>query len=192
MKRALDIILVVLSSPLWLPVFALTALAVRWQLGRGVIFRQERAGLGCKPFTLVKFRTMLDGDGPDKERTPPFGAFLRSTSLDELPQLFLVLCGTMSLVGPRPLPVRYLERYTKEELRRHDVPPGITGWAQINGRNAITWDEKLALDVWYVDHRSLALDIKILFLTIAAVFTRHGIDSSSDTTMEELRPPKPQ
>jgi len=167
---------------------ALASLAVYAAMGRPVFFRQERAGLGGRPFRILKLRTMRDGAGTDAERLTRLGCFLRKTSLDELPQLFQVLAGTMSLVGPRPLPVRYLPRYTPEEARRHDVRPGLTGWAQVNGRNAISWDEKLALDVWYVDHRSLALDAKILWLTVWNVLARRGIDSGGGETMPELRP----
>ena len=188
MKRAIETAITLVTAPLWMAAVALASLAVYAAMGRPVFFRQERAGLGGRPFRILKLRTMRDGAGTDAERLTRVGRFLRKTSLDELPQLFQVLAGTMSLVGPRPLPVRYLPRYTPEEARRHDVRPGLTGWAQVNGRNAISWDEKLALDVWYVDHRSLALDAKILCLTVWNVLARRGIDSGGGETMPELRP----
>ena len=188
MKRAIETAITLVTAPLWMAAVALASLAVYAAMGRPVFFRQERAGLGGRPFRILKLRTMRDGAGTDAERLTRVGRFLRKTSLDELPQLFQVLAGTMSLVGPRPLPVRYLPRYTPEEARRHDVRPGITGWAQVNGRNAISWDEKLALDVWYVDHRSLVLDAKILWLTVWNVLARRGIDSGGGETMPELRP----
>ena len=162
MKRILDIVLTLVAMPLWLPLQLAVAALVALTMGFPVLFRQERAGKGGVPFTFLKFRTMLSGDGPDAERITRVGRFLRRTSLDELPQLWHVLSGRMSLVGPRPLPAAYLPRYSAEQSRRHEVRPGITGWAQVNGRNSITWDEKLALDVWYVDHRSILLDAKIL------------------------------
>lgn len=186
MKRFVETLLVLATLPLWLPVAGLCALAVFLAMGRPVLFRQERAGLAARPFRIAKFRTMLNGDGDDASRLTKTGRFLRATSLDELPQLFQVLTGEMSLVGPRPLPVRYLPRYTKEQARRHEARPGITGWAQINGRNAISWRDKLALDVWYVDHRSPALDIKILALTVWKVLKRSGIDASEGETMPEF------
>ena len=188
MKRVCDILLVLLAAPLWLPLFALTALAVLLVEGRPVFFAQTRAGLHGRPFRIVKFRSMRTGAGSDAERLGRFGRFLRASSLDELPELLLVLTGKMSLVGPRPLPVEYLPRYTAAELRRHEVRPGITGWAQVNGRNSISWEEKFALDVWYVDNRSLALDLKIIFMTIAKALRRTGIDASAGETMPELRP----
>ena len=188
MKRAIETAITLVTAPLWMAAVALASLAVYAAMGRPVFFRQERAGLGGRPFRILKLRTMRDGAGTDAERLTRVGRFLRKTSLDELPQLFQVLAGTMSLVGPRPLPVRYLPRYTPEEARRLDVRPGITGWAQVNGRNAISWDEKLALDVWYVDHRSLVLDAKILWLTVWNVLARRGIDSGGGETMPELRP----
>ena len=187
MKRFVETLAVILFAPLWLAAFAATAAVVALAMGRPVFFRQERAGLNGRPFVILKFRTMLGGEGSDAERLTRVGRFLRSSSLDELPQLFQVLTGKMSLVGPRPLPTRYLPRYSREEMRRHEVRPGITGWAQVNGRNAISWREKFALDVWYVDHRSLALDLKILVLTVARVFARSGVDQNAETTMEEFR-----
>ena len=186
MKRALETLLVVATSPLWLAIAACVAVAVRVSMGSPVLFRQERAGRGGRPFLLAKFRTMRTGAGTDAERITPLGRFLRRTSLDELPQLFHVISGKMSLVGPRPLPTAYLPRYSPEEARRHEVRPGITGWAQVNGRNAISWAEKFRLDVWYVDHRSLALDAKILFMTVFGVFRQSGINSSSEETMPEF------
>lgn len=189
MKRLLDLALTLLAAPLWLPLLLAVAAAVRIALGRPVLFSQERAGRGGRPFRLVKFRTMRDGPGTDAERLTRFGRLLRVTSLDELPELFLVLRGTLSLVGPRPLPVRYLPRYSAEQARRHDAPPGITGWAQVHGRNLLDWDEKFRLDVWYVDHRSLLLDLKILLLTFAAVFRRTGISAAGEATAPEFLPP---
>lgn len=164
-----------------------------WQISRKmgspVLFRQVRPGLGGKPFEMVKFRTMkdaVDAAGnplPDSERLTPFGQFLRSSSLDELPELWNVLKGDMSLVGPRPLLMEYLPLYSPEQYRRHEVRPGVTGWAQINGRNSLSWDEKFKLDVWYVDNRSLWLDIKILFLTVKKVLIRDGISAEGEATM---------
>ena len=186
MKRLGDIAVVLLAAPLWLPLSLIVALGVWATMGSPVIFRQDRAGLGGRPFSLMKFRSMRGGDGSDAERTTRFGRFLRSTSLDELPQLVQVLTGRMSLVGPRPLPVRYLPRYSPEQLRRHETRPGITGWAQVNGRNAISWEEKFRLDVWYVDHQSLILDAKILWLTALKVVRRDGINNSATETMQEF------
>lgn len=189
MKRLLDaslslVLLVILS-----PVLLLTAFLVMLLIGRPILFRQPRPGLKGRVFTMVKFRTMnerRDAAGnllPDAERLTPFGRFLRSSSLDELPELWNVLKGEMSLVGPRPLLVEYLPLYTEEQGRRHDVRPGITGWAQVNGRNAISWDEKFKLDVWYVDHLSLSLDAKILWMTVAKVFRREGISARGQATI---------
>ena len=165
---------------------ALVACAVWVALGSPVFFVQERAGRGGRPFRLFKFRSMRTGPGTDAERLTPFGRFLRASSLDELPELLLVLRGTLSLVGPRPLPTAYLPRYSPEQARRHEVRPGITGWAQVNGRNRLFWDEKFRLDVWYVDHRSLVLDLRILVLTLAAVFRRSGISAAGEATMGEF------
>ena len=187
MKRFSETLLVLATAPLWLAAAGAVAMAVLLSMGAPVIFRQERAGLGGRPFRFAKFRTMRDGPGTDAERTTRLGRFLRSTSLDELPQLFHVLSGRMSLVGPRPLPTAYLPRYSPEQARRHEVRPGITGWAQVNGRNAISWDEKFRLDVWYVDNRSLALDAKILLMTVFKVFRQSGINSSSEVTMPEFK-----
>jgi sugar transferase EpsL len=181
------IVLLVLS-----PVLLVLAILTRWKLGSPILFRQMRPGLHGKPFMMYKFRTMSDARDsagnllPDEQRMTRFGRFLRSTSLDELPELFNVLKGDMSLVGPRPLLLQYLERYTPEQARRHEVKPGITGWAQINGRNALSWEEKFALDVWYVDHQSLWLDIKILFLTLWKVLKREGITQAGEATMSEF------
>lgn len=183
MKRLFDIALVLFFAPLWLPLFALAAITVLVVEGRPVFFTQTRAGLRGRPFRIVKFRSMRTGAGSDAERLGRFGRFLRASSLDELPELFLVLVGKMSLVGPRPLPVRYLSRYTPEQMRRHEVRPGITGWAQIHGRNTLEWESRFEHDVWYVDHRSLLLDLKILFLTVAEVFTARGISEEGEATM---------
>jgi lipopolysaccharide/colanic/teichoic acid biosynthesis glycosyltransferase len=180
-KRLLDLAAIVLAAPVWVPLLGVIALLVRSKIGSPVLFRQSRPGWQARVFEILKFRTMTnacDAMGnllPDKERFTPFGRWLRRTSLDELPELINVWRGEMSLVGPRPLLVKYLPLYTAEQMRRHEVTPGITGWAQINGRNAITWEEKFQLDVWYVDHRSCWLDMKILFLTIAKVLSREGV-----------------
>lgn len=186
MKRVADVLLVVAAAPAWVPVAAAVALAVRLVLGRPVLFRDERAGLGGRPFRLVKFRTMREGPGADAERLTPFGRFLRASSLDELPELWNVLKGDMSLVGPRPLPVRYLPRYTAEQGRRHEVRPGITGWAQVNGRNALEWDEKFRYDVEYVDGRSPWLDAKILLMTAMQMLRPRGISHAGEATMGEF------
>jgi lipopolysaccharide/colanic/teichoic acid biosynthesis glycosyltransferase len=177
---------------LLLPVSAVVALLVRVKLGRPVLFRQRRPGLQGRPFAMIKFRSMTDRRDatgkllPDADRLPPFGRFLRSTSLDELPELVNVIKGDMSLVGPRPLLMQYLDRYTPEQRRRHDVRPGITGWAQVNGRNAIGWEEKFAYDVWYVDHLSLRLDMKIIFMTLHKLVKRDGISQAGQATAEEF------
>lgn len=192
MKRAIDTILVLAAAPLWLPAVAAVAAAVAIADGRPVFFSQERSGLRGRPFRLLKFRTMKDGEGGDKERTTRLGRFLRATSLDELPQLFHVLSGKMSIVGPRPLPVRYLGRYSPFQRKRLDVRPGITGLAQINGRNAISWTRKFRLDVYYVRRRSLLLDARIIASTFARVVSRSGIDSSAGETMPEFTGSAPQ
>ena len=192
MKRLFDIVAALGASLLLLPVILIVAIAVRLALGSPILFRQTRPGLGGRPFRLLKFRTMLDAadaDGKplsDAERLTRFGRFLRSTSLDELPELWNILRGDMSLVGPRPLLMQYLDRYTPEQARRHDVRPGLTGWAQVNGRNALGWSEKFALDIWYVDNRSFWLDLKILFLTVRQVLGRSGISSEGEATMPEF------
>lgn len=189
MKRFFDIVVsVLLLITFGVPVFLLSCL-IGIKIGFPILFRQTRPGLKGKPFEMVKFRTMTDKrsvDGnllPDAERLMPFGSFLRSSSLDELPELWNVLKGEMSLVGPRPLLVEYLPLYSVEQARRHEVRPGITGWAQINGRNALSWDEKFKLDVWYVDNRSIFLDFKILWFTIKKVIVREGITAAGDVTM---------
>ena len=187
MKRVCDILLVLASAPFWLPLLLLTALVVLCVEGRPLFFTQARAGLGGKPFRIVKFRSMKSGAGTDAERLGRFGRFLRATSLDELPELLLVLTGTMSLVGPRPLPTIYLPRYSPAQARRHEVRPGITGWAQVHGRNLLSWEDKFAYDVWYVDHRTLWLDFKILFMTIATVFGARGIAHGGEATMGEFK-----
>jgi lipopolysaccharide/colanic/teichoic acid biosynthesis glycosyltransferase len=174
-----------------LPLLAL-AWMIRRKLGSPVLFCQVRPGLQGKPFTMVKFRTMTDERGPDgallpdAQRITPFGRFLRASSLDELPELWNVLKGEMSLVGPRPLLMEYLPLYTPEQARRHAVRPGITGWAQVNGRNAISWADKFALDVWYVDHRSLWLDVQILWRTVRKVLVRDGISAAGEATMPKF------
>ncbi len=191
-KRLFDLILASLALILLSPLLLLIALAVRLGLGKPVLFRQPRPGYKGRIFTLYKFRTMRDvlaPDGtplPDERRLTALGRFLRATSLDELPELINVLRGEMSLVGPRPLLVKYLPLYTPEQMRRHDVLPGITGWAQINGRNTLTWQEKFRLDVWYVDHWSLWLDVKILFLTVWKVLRREGISQPGQATASEF------
>ena len=189
MKRLLDFTAALLGLiALALPLLVLIIL-IRRKLGSPVFFRQTRPGLHGQPFEMVKFRTMTDACGPDgallpdAERLTPFGRFLRSTSLDELPELCNVLKGDMSLVGPRPLLMEYLPLYSPEQARRHEVRPGITGWAQVNGRNAISWEEKFALDTWYVDHQSLLLDMKILWLTVKKVLVREGISAAGEATM---------
>ncbi len=192
MKRTFDFLVSFLLLVILSPVYLLLSLLVWLFLGWPVIFTQARPGLHGKLFRLYKFRSMRDlrdAQGyllPDEQRLTRFGRFLRSSSLDELPELFNVLKGEMSLVGPRPLLVQYLERYTPEQARRHEVRPGITGWAQVNGRNAITWEEKFALDVWYVDHRSFWLDIKILLMTLGKVFKREGISAAGSATAPEF------
>lgn len=192
-KRIFDLLTTTLGLVVILPLLLIISILVWIFLGTPVLFLQPRPGYKGRPFIPYKFRTMTNRCGPDgnllpdAERLTPFGRFLRSTSLDDLPQLWNVLRGEMSLVGPRPLLMRYLERYTPEQMRRHDVLPGITGWAQIHGRNALDWDEKFRLDVWYVDHRSFWLDIKILFLTPWKVFKREGISQPGQATAEEFK-----
>ncbi len=192
-KRAFDLILTIPAIILLAPLFFILSFMVAILLGAPVLFRQQRPGLGGRPFWLLKFRTMTDARGadgvllPDSERLTRFGRFLRASSLDELPELFNVLKGDMSLVGPRPLLTQYLDRYTPEQARRHEVKPGITGWAQVNGRNAITWEEKFKLDVWYVDNWSLWLDIKIIAMTIWKILKREGINQPGQATMGEFK-----
>ena len=184
MKRFIDTLVVILFAPLWLPLLAVAAIGVKMAMGSPVLFRQERIGRGDRPFTILKLRTMRTGEGTDAERLTPFGRFLRKTSLDELPQFFNVLRGDMSLVGPRPLPSAYLPLYSAEQRRRHEVRPGITGWAQVNGRNAITWKHRFELDVWDVDHRSLWLDLRIVLMTIVAVVAHRGISAEGEATVK--------
>ena len=186
MNRFVEIALVAVFSPLWLALMAFVAIAVLLSMGRPVIYRDERAGLHGKPFVLFKFRTMREGSGPDSGRITPMGAFLRNASLDELPELFNVLKGDMALVGPRPLPVRYLPRYSEFEAMRHEVRPGITGLAQVNGRNALGWAEKFRYDVEYVKRRSATLDFKILLRTVLAVLSARGISHPGEATMGEF------
>lgn len=185
-KRAFDLVAVIAAAPLWVPVALAVALAVRLALGRPVLFRQERTGLDGRPFLLRKFRTMREGEEPDAERLTRFGRFLRASSLDELPELVNVLFGEMSLVGPRPLPVRYLPRYSPEQRRRHEVLPGLTGWAQVNGRNALDWGEKFRLDVEYVNRRSFSLDLRILWMTALQVVRPRHISRDGEATMSEF------
>ena len=192
-KKIFDLLLIFLSLPLTLPIYLLTVLLVLTQLNFPILFRQPRTGLNGKIFNIYKFRTMTDDcdkDGillPDALRLNKFGKFLRSTSLDELPSLWNVLKSDMSLVGPRPLLLEYLPLYSTQQARRHEVKPGITGWAQVNGRNAITWGEKFDLDVWYVDNQSIWLDIKILWLTVKKVIMRDGINQVGQSTMENFK-----
>jgi lipopolysaccharide/colanic/teichoic acid biosynthesis glycosyltransferase/glycosyltransferase involved in cell wall biosynthesis len=193
LKRALDLSRTVPALILLSPVLAGLALIVRWRMGSPVLFRQQRPGLGGRPFTMLKFRTMSDARDehgellPDEARLEAIGRFLRRASLDELPALWCVVLGDMSLVGPRPLLMQYLERYSPQQARRHEVKPGITGWAQVNGRNAISWEQKFACDVWYVDHRSLWLDLKILVLTVWKVVRGEGVAAAGHATMPEFR-----
>jgi sugar transferase EpsL len=192
MKRLIDVFVSLVLLVLLSPVIAFTAIGVWLDVGLPVLFRQRRPGLRGQPFTIYKFRTMRGADSgepaadTDSHRLTGFGRWLRTTSLDELPELWNVLRGDMSLVGPRPLLMRYLPLYSPEQMRRHDVRPGLTGWAQVNGRNALDWDDKFKLDVWYVDHRTILLDLKILLLTAAAVFRRHGISYENSATMPEF------
>ncbi|MEW6989871.1 sugar transferase [Colwelliaceae bacterium 6441] len=191
-KRLFDIFVSAIALLLLSPVIWLLSKKVAENLGKPVLFKQKRPGLHGKIFEMIKFRSMRDANDehgkplPDNERLPPFGEKLRNSSLDELPGLWCVLKGEMSLVGPRPLLIEYLPLYSKEQARRHDVKPGITGWAQVNGRNAISWEEKFALDVWYVDHQSFWLDIKILFLTLKKVFVQADINAEGEATMSKF------
>ena len=192
-KRLFDLAGTVIGLILLSPFYLIVPLLVWAFLGTPILFRQQRAGYKGQPFTVYKFRTMTNRIGPDgkllpdAERLTPFGRFLRATSLDDLPQAWNILRGDMSAVGPRPLMIRYLDRYTPEQMRRHNVLPGITGWAQIHGRNALDWEEKFRLDVWYVDHWSFWLDIKILFQTPGKVFEREGISQPGHATAEEFK-----
>jgi lipopolysaccharide/colanic/teichoic acid biosynthesis glycosyltransferase len=192
LKRLFDVTVASVGLLLLSPVILIVAWQVRRKLGSPVFFRQTRPGLNGKPFEMVKFRTMLDAHDengnplPDSERMTPFGRFLRSTSLDELPELWNVLKGDMSLVGPRPLAMAYLPLYSAEQARRHEVKPGVTGWAQINGRNSITWKKKFEMDVWYVDNQSLMLDIKILLLTVKKVLARSDVQEGGQDQVESF------
>ena len=195
MKRSFDVVFSAMAIIFFLPFYILVATIVWIFIGRPVFFLQKRPGLNGVPFVMVKFRTMrdaLDDDGnvlPDRQRLTRVGIFLRGTSLDELPELWNVLKGDMSLVGPRPLLMEYLPLYSPLQARRHEVRPGITGWAQVNGRNALSWDEKFKLDVWYVDNQSLWLDIKILFMTVKKVLVREGISGDGEVTMSKFTGP---
>jgi sugar transferase EpsL len=195
-KRILDLFLTIPALLFLLPVFFVISVAVRCNLGSPIFFTQERPGKDGVSFVLYKFRTMRNDRAangallPDEKRLTRLGKFLRSSSIDELPELWNVFTGDMSLVGPRPLLMHYLDRYTTEQARRHEVKPGLTGWAQVNGRNAITWEDKFKLDVWYVDNRSLWLDVKIIFLTILKALKREGINQAGQATMEEFNPRK--
>ncbi|HWQ84340.1 MAG TPA: sugar transferase [Anaerolineales bacterium] len=197
-KRLLDLLLAGVGMVILSPLFLFLIILVAWRLGTPVFFRQRRPGYRAIPFEIFKFRSMSDARDdqgkllPDEQRLTGLGRFLRAASLDELPELFNVLRGEMSLVGPRPLLLQYLERYTPEQARRHDVLPGITGWAQINGRNVITWEDKFRLDIWYVDHQSLTLDIKILLLTVWKVIRREGISQPGHATAEEFMGTPPE
>ena len=192
-KRLFDLVFSLSLVVLLLPLLALLAVLVYTNLGSPALFRQQRPGLLGKPFTFYKFRTMNNGTDEngrllsDEDRLTGFGSFLRRTSLDELPQLFNVIRGDMSLIGPRPLLMEYLDLYTDEQMRRHEVRPGITGWAQVNGRNAITWEEKFRLDLWYVDNRSLFLDLRIILMTVARIVSKEGISQAGMATAEKFR-----
>ena len=197
MRRCFDVVIAAVGLACCVPIMAAIALALHHRYGPPVLFRQTRLGEGGRTFELWKFRTMTDEKGPDgatlpdAQRLTPFGRWLRSTSLDELPELWNVVRGDMGLVGPRPLPIAYRERFTITEARRMEVRPGLTGWAQINGRNAVGWDDRLAMDVWYVDHRNLWLDLRILVRTAAVVLGRQGVAAEGSATMHELRPMEP-
>ena len=192
-KRIFDLVFTAIALIIAMPVLGVLALVIRFSLGSPVLFRQKRLGLRGRPFYIRKFRTMNeehDAQGnllPDAQRLSPVGRFMRALSLDELPELVNVLRGEMSLIGPRPLHCRYRERYTREQFRRHEVLPGITGWAQVNGRNALSWEQKFDLDVWYVDHQTMWLDLKILMLTAWKILKREGISQAGEATMEEFR-----
>lgn len=193
-KTLFDYIIVLLSAPGWLLLIGLTAIAVRVKLGKPVFFKQSRSGKDGQEFVLIKFRSMTDERDeagillPDEKRLPRFGKFLRSSSLDELPEMINILKGEMSLIGPRPLLVRYLDRYDDFQKRRLEVKPGISGWAQINGRNDTNWDDRFSNDVWYVDNLGLLLDIKIIASTISKVFKREGISQDGQATISEFNP----
>ncbi len=185
--RAVEVMLCLLTAPLWGLLVVLLATLVRLVDGAPAFFRQERAGLGGSPFILVKLRTMRTGEGSDAARLTRLGRVLRRTSLDELPELWQVLTGRLALVGPRPLPVRYLPRYTPEQMRRHDVRPGLTGWAQVHGRNALSWEDRFQLDVWYAAHRTFWLDMRILGMTVGQVLAGRGVAADDEATMHEFQ-----
>ncbi|RDV01466.1 sugar transferase [Sphingorhabdus pulchriflava] len=197
LKRSFDIVIAVVAIVLLAPFFCLVAILIRLNMGAPVLFKQLRPGMDGKSFMMLKFRTMRDAYGPDGqilsdgERLTKLGKFFRSTSLDELPELWNVFTGEMSLVGPRPLLMEYLPLYSPEQMRRHEVRPGVTGWAQVNGRNALSWEDKFALDVWYVDHQSFWLDMRILLLTIGKVVKREGISGAGEATMSRFEGSKP-
>lgn len=193
MKRIFDIVTSILLGALFSVPLLLLYVLIRVKLGRPVFFRQVRPGLHGKPFTMIKFRTMTDAKDErgalldDAARLTPFGKFLRASSLDELPELWNVFKGDMSLVGPRPLLMEYLPLYSPDQARRHEVRPGITGWSQVNGRNALSWEDRFALDVWYVDNRTMCLDLKILLMTVYKVFVRQGINQKGEATMSKFK-----
>lgn len=195
LHRLFDVAMAIGGAMLFSPLIVVAVVATWLSMGRPIIFSQVRAGLHGRPFRIYKFRTMKDAraaDGsllPDEQRLTPAGRWLRSTSLDELPEIWNVLKGEMSIVGPRPLLMDYLPLYSAEQARRHEVKPGITGWAQVNGRNAISWDERFALDVWYVDHRSVWLDLRIIGMTFARVWRREGVSAEGHVTMERFQGP---
>ncbi|MCH2159792.1 MAG: sugar transferase [Oleiphilaceae bacterium] len=193
MKRMLDALIALAALVAFIPIMLVVSVLIAKSMGTPVLFRQTRPGLSGKPFDMIKFRTMRDAVDkhgnqlPDSERLTKLGRFLRSSSLDELPELWNVLKGDMSIVGPRPLLMEYLPLYSDEQKRRHEVRPGVTGWAQVNGRNAISWDEKFKLDVWYVDNQSFWLDVKILFMTVVKVFKREGISQEGEATVNYFK-----
>ena len=192
-KRFFDMVVILVAAPLWIPILVTVALLVRLKIGKPVFFQQIRPGLGGELFKLIKFRSMTDARGSDdqklsdEDRLSPFGCWLRSTSLDEVPTLWSVLKGDMSLVGPRPLLPEYLPLYSPRQARRHEMPPGVTGWAQVNGRNALSWEKKFELDVWYVDNQNLLLDLRILLCTFKKVLARDGISGSDVATMAPFK-----
>lgn len=192
LPRVVDVLLALVALVMLSPVLLILSFAILATQGRPIVFRQQRPGLRGRPFVFYKFRTMTDERGPDGARLPDehritrIGAFLRKTTLDELPALVNVLKGEMAIVGPRPLLMKYLGRYSLEQARRHDVKPGLTGWAVVNGRNSLSWDDKFALDVWYLDHRSVSLDLKIIWKTIVLVLTRKGVSATGHATMPEF------
>lgn len=184
LKRAGDIFISLTALILLAPLMLLIAIAIRLTMGSPILFRQQRPGLHGQPFSLLKFRTMANGDGTDADRLTSLGRFLRRTSLDELPEFWNILKGEMSLVGPRPLLMHYLPLYSPQQARRHEVKPGLTGWAQVKGRNALSWDEKFAADVWYVDHQSLGLDLEIIARTVVLILSGEGVAAAGEATMK--------